>query len=68
MTQQFLREYEIVPSDWKAGLGLESLAVSRVAWENGLSIQSEVGRIIFQYDLSEGKPQPYEKDGRRRSR
>ncbi len=62
MTQQFLREYEIAPADWKAGLGLESPAVSQATWENGLSIKSEAGRIIFQYDLNEEHPQPYEKE------
>lgn len=62
MTQQFLREYEIAPTDWKPGLGIESSAISKVAWENGLSITSEAGRINFQYDLNEGQPQPYEKE------
>ena len=62
MTQQFLREYDIIPADWKAGLGFESPVFSNATWDNGLSIKSEPGRIIFQYDLNEGQPEPYEKD------
>jgi hypothetical protein len=62
MTPQFLREYEIIPPDWKAVLKIESPVFSQAAWENGLSIKSEAGRVIFQYDASEGQPQPYEKE------
>lgn len=62
MTPQFLREYDIIPADWKLGLGCESPVFSQATWENGLSIKSEAGRIIFQYDLNDGQPQPYKKE------
>lgn len=64
MTQQFLKEYGIEEEDWKLKVGLESAPVSRFNWDNGLSIQSEPGRVVFQYDISLGKdsPNPYKKD------
>lgn len=62
MSHQFLREYEIIPASWKLGLLVESPVLSQASWENGLSIKSEPGRIIFQYDLNEGQAEPYEKE------
>ena len=59
ITPQFLREYDISQPDWKfEGLNIESPSLSQVAWSNGLSLKSEAGRIIFQYDLNKGQHEP----------
>lgn len=62
MTQQFLREYKIADSKWVLKSMIESPQFSQVFWENGLSITSETGKIIFQYDFQEKGPKPYEKN------
>ncbi|MCH8313181.1 MAG: hypothetical protein IID17_09375, partial [Nitrospinae bacterium] len=62
MTHQFLTEYGIAPSDWAIKSGLETPQISQVIWKNGLSITSNPGRIIFQFDLKNENPKPFERE------